>query len=66
MNTFAHADVAGRSALDRILSPGRAIVAALRERWSRHKTYRQLIRLDDRLLADMGLTRHQVEAWYRD
>lgn len=66
MNTFARADVAGRSALDRILSPGRAIAATIQGRWSRYKTYRQLIRLDDRLLADMGLNRHQIEAWYRD
>lgn len=46
----------------------RGAIAAMRDEWKRQRTIRELQELDDRMLADIGLTRGQVgyppnDAW---
>lgn len=65
MTTLDNAVGAGNGLFDSLKSKGEALLARLADRWNRYQTYTQLSRLDDRLLADMGLTRTDVESWYR-
>lgn len=65
MTTLDNAAGAGHGLFDFLKSKGAALLVRLADRWNRYQTYTQLSRLDDRLLADMGLTRTDVESWYR-
>jgi len=65
MTTLDNATGAGHGLLDFLKSKGEVLLVRLADRWNRYQTYTQLSRLDDRLLADMGLTRTDVESWYR-
>lgn len=54
-----------RSRLLGLLSPVRLLLARLGRWWALDEEVRRLVRLDDRLLADMGIQRKQIRARIR-
>ena len=60
MATLIH-DLDGRAGVDAVRRPG-GILAGLKRMLRRRVVYRELMSLDDRLLADIGLTRADVAA----
>lgn len=65
MTSLANSASAGHGLFDTLRSSGLALLGSLYERIQRYRTYNELVGMDDRLLADMGLTRGEIEAWYR-
>ncbi|MDX2202288.1 MAG: DUF1127 domain-containing protein [Hyphomicrobiaceae bacterium] len=52
---------AARTVVSRLVSPLKGTVSALAAAFAVHQERVELSSLDDRMLADIGLTRHDVE-----
>jgi uncharacterized protein YjiS (DUF1127 family) len=56
---------AGRGALRRLTQAGARAVRNGTHAWVMRQTIQKLESLDDRMLADMGLSRNEIEPWVR-